>query len=141
MRRFDHLVIVAGPTGAGKSTCIREILANRLPEIGARIDVEDWQGWSWMRTGAVLRQPRLVAKNLVVEYDFLWSYPGHNFEMTEKQKALSSIIDDARELSFVTVWTPVSRIKRQVIEGKLRVPLRQRVRRPFDTRARRRSLG
>lgn len=123
MSRIEHILIVAGPTACGKSAFIRDIVASGLPELQRQIGIERLHEWPRKRTATVIRQPDPELKHLILHYDFLWSYPGPNLEMMDGQRALSSILEGAREISFVTLWTPPARLERQVIEGKLRIPL------------------
>ena len=122
MRRIEHLLIVAGPTGCGKKTLIREILASRIPEVQTRIGVENLQECPWMGAHLIARLTELELKRLILHYDFLWSSDGSKVEMPGGQSA-SSILEGARQVSLVTVWTPPARLERQLIEGKLQTPL------------------
>ena len=70
----------------------------------------------------VMRRTNLELKQLILHYDFLYANPGSDVDMLDGRIALS-IFDRAREISFVTLWTPPARLERQVIEGKLRIPL------------------
>lgn len=122
MRQIDHMLIIAGPTASGKSTLTKELVAGRLAPLKMRIGINNLNEWPRMASGSVLRRTDLELKQLILHYDFLWSYPGSNGDMLGGQRALS-IMDDARELSFVTIWTPPVRLERQLIEGRLRVPM------------------
>lgn len=124
--RVEHLVVVAGPTASGKSTLIREILANRLPEVGMRIGIEDLQEWPCIYAHPITELTEQTFEGLILHYDFLWSPYRRNAKPHDGDRALS-LLEGAREVSFVTLWTPPARLERHLIEGKLQTPLKNNV--------------
>lgn len=123
MRRIEHLLIIAGPSACGKTTLIREILAGRLPELHTRVGVEDLPEWPSVSMHQTTGLSGLGLKHLILHYDFLWpSYHGSDGETPRVQSA-SRILQDAREASFITLWTPPARLERQFIKGKLCAPI------------------
>ena len=122
VRPIEHLLIVAGPTACGKTRVIREILSGGLPELGRRLGIEGWQ-WTLMSTQAIAAFGGELDR-VILQYDFLWSYSGLNLDMADGLAILSSILEDAREVSVVTLWTPPPRLERQFIQAKLRPPAR-----------------
>jgi hypothetical protein len=119
MRPIEHLLIVAGPSASGKSTLIRRLRADGLPELARQTGVEG-RAWIRMRTQA-LAAPGAELQYVVLHYDFLWSYAGLNPDMSEGLEILTTILKGARRVSIATVWTPPARLVRQFIEAKLRV--------------------
>jgi hypothetical protein len=120
MRRIDHLLIIAGATASGKSALIREIRAGRLPELHTRLGVENPQQWPCASAHFIERWAEAEPNELILEYDFLW----HDLD-GEKRATDSalSVLERAREIFFVTLWTPPARLEKQFINGRLRAPI------------------
>jgi hypothetical protein len=117
MRRIEHLLIVAGATASGKSALIREIRAGRLPELHTRLGVENPQQWPCASAHFIERWTEAEPNELILEYDFLWH------DLDREQRATDSalsVLERAREVFFVTLWTPPARLEKQFINGRLR---------------------
>lgn len=127
MRPIEHLLIVAGPTACGKTTLIRSLLENDVPELKKAMGVEHLQ-WTPMTTQEVAAPSGGGLDRVILHYDFLWSYAGLNLDMAAGLAILSSILAGARELSIVTLWTPPARLERQFIRAKLRASARPQAR-------------
>jgi hypothetical protein len=120
MRPIEHLLIVAGATASGKSALIREIRAGRLPELHTRLGVENPQQWPCASAHFIERWAVAEPNELILEYDFLW----HNLDGKEPAgESASSVLERAREVSFVTLWTPPARLEKQFINGRLRASI------------------
>lgn len=113
MRRIDRLVIIAGPTAAGKSTFIKQLTARPPPEIRARYGLEDLPDWPQMVANRLVQLDELELERLILHYDFLWAPGGAR---------APALLDGAREITLMTLWTPAARLERQLIDGKLRAP-------------------
>jgi hypothetical protein len=120
MRKIDHLVIVAGPTASGKSVLLRELTAHRLPELHERIGIGNLHDWPQMTAGAMLRQSDLKLERLILHYDFLWPYPSSIIGAAE-WRALS-LLEGARQISIITLWTQPPRLAEQLIQDRFRGP-------------------
>src|SRR5690606_30641025 len=44
-RRIGHLLVVSGPTSAGKKSLMRALVANQLPELAERLGTPDGSVW------------------------------------------------------------------------------------------------
>jgi SAM-dependent methyltransferase len=116
-RRVERLVVVAGPTSAGKSTFIREMLAGRRPELAAKLGVENFQEWTTTDARSLHRLTEPVLKRLLFHYDFLRHY-GINKVMYDADPALH-VIPAAQDVTLVTLWTPPPRLEKQLMKAKL----------------------
>jgi hypothetical protein len=121
MRKIDHLIVVAGPTASGKSVLLSELRAHRLPELQEQIGVGNLQDWPQITTRALIRQTDLELDHIILQYDFLWPYPSSVMEAVE-WRALS-VLEGARQISVVTLWTPPARLAGQLIDGRFRGPV------------------
>jgi len=117
MSRAEHIVVVAGPTGSGKSTLIDELAAGRLAEFERRMGIERLAEWPRMAPARALARIGQEPRNFILHYDFLWQR--HKADRATGEPPALSILESAGKLSFATLWTPAARLRRQVIEGKL----------------------
>lgn len=110
-RQIDHLVVLAGPMASGKSILIKRIQNGGLPEVGARLRVDDLATWPYAAAHALakLTTPRL--RRLILHYEFTRPYR-RRAKTHERDEALG-ILEAAREVSFVTLWTPPPRLVQQ----------------------------
>ena len=113
--QVQHLVIVAGPTASGKSTLIREVCEGRLPELGDRVGVQHLHEWPRSRAPIVGRLAKPCLGGLIIHWDFIYTRFGHGAD-----SHVLRLLEQAHEVSFVSVWTAPERLARQLIEGKLR---------------------
>lgn len=126
-RRVKHLVVIAGPTSAGKTTLIKELVSNKYPELGAKLGISDFRHLPVISarslTGAEsLHEPASEAllDGAVFHYDFMRPY-GRSTRTLERDEVLD-ILCGADEISFVTLWTPPDRLKQQIERGELQAP-------------------
>jgi hypothetical protein len=124
-RRINHLVVVAGPTSAGKSALIKAITSHQLPELVAALGIENLKEWRVADANAVAELSEPYTQGLILHYDFLRPYKRRSRSYRD-DKAFH-LLEAAREIFFVTLWTPPPRLERQLLEGELRTPqLRRR---------------
>jgi 2-polyprenyl-3-methyl-5-hydroxy-6-metoxy-1,4-benzoquinol methylase len=111
-RRIQHLVIVAGPTSAGKATLIEAMATGRAPELAVSMGIKSLEGWRIAAANAIadIAQPDL--EGLIVSYDFLLPYVRGARSYHGDQ--VFHLLETAREVSFVTLWTPPARLARQL---------------------------
>jgi len=123
MHRIDRVLIVAGPTAAGKSTFVKELTAGRLEPLQTRVGIPKLHEWPWLTMGSLVRRADVQLTEVILHYDFLWIYPSFDGQTPAAEKSLAAILNESREVSIVTLWTPPERLERQIIEGKLQTPL------------------
>src|SRR5689334_8448651 len=97
---FDHLVVVAGPTAAGKSTLIRDMLAGALPELEARLGAGHLTGWTCGHAYSDERSLNSAVDHMIVEYDFLW----HDLDGKQPREDRGLfLLAAAKKLFFITL--------------------------------------
>jgi hypothetical protein len=119
MGRIERLLIVAGPTAAGKSTLLDRLAADPL-FFEQKLGIENLREWPRIGANRLVTPPtdgRI--DGLIVHYDFLWA-PGHSPTPVPLTARAGSLVREAREVCVVTLWTPAERLLRQLIKGKLR---------------------
>jgi hypothetical protein len=119
VRSIDHLLVIAGPTAGGKSRLIGKIRAREAPELEKILGAQDLHDWPEITAGALRRQPDLKQDRLILHYDFLWPYPASVMESPDGELTLS-LLQGAREIAMITLWTPHTRLARQLVESRLR---------------------
>ena len=93
-RRIGHLVVVTGPTSAGKKTLCRRLIANDLPEIGSRLGVTFGAEWAPYVHANRLWRPREAAREkMILHYDFLRPYL-RSAKVHERDEAMD-VVDTA----------------------------------------------
>jgi len=93
-----------------------------------QIGVDNLQDWPQITTGALIRQAELELDCVILQYDFLWPYPSSVMEAVEWRALL--LLEGARQISLVTLWTPPSRLAGQLIEGRFRGPVNRNTPQP-----------
>jgi hypothetical protein len=117
---IEHIIVVAGPTAAGKSTLIHEMLAGRLPELAEGIGAADLTRWAARNMHSAEPFIETATECMIIEYDFLW----HDFAGADiGHSRLASLLERAKDVSFITVWTPPARLEKQFLYGRLGAPL------------------
>src|SRR5258706_6700009 len=96
MRPIEHLLIVAGPTACGKTTLIRSLLENDVPELKKAMGVEHLQ-WTPMTTQEVAAPSGGGLDRVILHYDFLWSYAGLNLDMAARLAIFFLFLAGARQ--------------------------------------------
>jgi len=117
-RRIDELVLVAGPTGSGKSTLIEALQRGREKALAERLALGEGADWPMMSAWDLVGQRDPHVPRALFHYDTLRPFE-RSAHVHAKERALE-VIDTARRTRVVTLWTPqpvlLERFER---EGKL----------------------
>jgi hypothetical protein len=112
-RRIDHLVVVSGPTAAGKRTFVKRLRAGELPEVAAHIGIDPTAGWSDTLLAERMHEPSEPSRgNLIFHYDFL--RPDLHRPKVSVRDAAMDILKTAKKVTFLTIWTPPEMLSRQL---------------------------
>jgi hypothetical protein len=125
--RVERLLVVAGPTGCGKSTLIQRIRSSRLPEIGMHLGIQGLETWPASSASSVARLTKSNLKGLILHWDFLWSDGWQSETVGDSYRALWDVLQRTRDTFLITIWTACVRLERQIIDGKLRRPAARNV--------------
>jgi SAM-dependent methyltransferase len=117
-RRLKHLVIVAGPTSAGKSTLIEAMKSERGPELVLSLGIENVQGWRIVDANAVAEIVEAELDGLILSFDFLLDYMQGTRSYADDKTF--HLLETAQKISFVTLWTPPERLARQLSADEAR---------------------
>ena len=117
-RRINRLVVVTGPTSAGKKTLCNRQIANDLPDLNARVGIEDGAEWGPRVHANRIWQPLEPAMDkMILHYDFL--RPHLRSAKVHKRDEAMDVIGTARDVTFVTIWTPPPRLRAQIRSGEI----------------------
>jgi 2-polyprenyl-3-methyl-5-hydroxy-6-metoxy-1,4-benzoquinol methylase len=117
-RRIGRLLVVAGPTAAGKSTLIERLAAGDLPEVAAAVGFDAPRSWRLIGDRESLRKfSDAHVDRLVLHYDF--ARPLYKATPYERDTALE-LLACADVVTIVTVWTDPARLRRQMEASELR---------------------
>jgi hypothetical protein len=122
MGRIERLLIVAGPTAAGKSTFLKKLIAGDSALLLESLAIEDIRQWKSIGANREMGSWDFDEDRLILHYEFLWG-PGHSDRPIPIATRLPVLLEAAREVSALTLWTPPERLERQLLDGKLRVAL------------------
>ena len=117
-RRINKLVIVNGPTSAGKKTCCRRLVANDLPEVAARVGIEDGADWGpYVHANRLWKPAEPEVDKMILHYDFM--RPHLRSAKTNDRDEAMDLLQAAEHITFLTIWTPPERLRRQIMSGEI----------------------
>lgn len=122
MHKIGHLLIVAGPTAAGKSTLLDHLATVDPLVIRERLGVENLRDWPRIGANRLVKAKELRESRVILHFDFLWAPENYRASATLGNR-LPALTGGAGEISLVTLWTSAGRLERQLVEGKLRAAL------------------
>jgi hypothetical protein len=119
--RLDHLLVVAGPYGSGKTTLVAQIAAGALPEEVARLvprGAERFPQTSGRKTYiAATNAPAPGAGGLLLHYNTLRP-PVHNIASFAADPVLR-VFDLAEHVTVLTLRPPLPQLLRQFVDRSL----------------------
>ncbi len=116
-RRIGRLVVVGGPVSSGKTTLVERLTAGELPEVAARARIGDPAGWTRISAGWLPELTEPAIDRLLLHYDFLRPYLA-SAKTHDRDEALD-VLETAERLTFVTIWTPPERLRRQLLASEI----------------------
>ncbi|HGY89838.1 MAG TPA: methyltransferase domain-containing protein [Planctomycetes bacterium] len=117
-RRIDHLLVVSGPTSAGKKTLMRRLRQNELPELAEKIGVPDGSAWGEPKNASRIFEPDTPHRErMLLHHDFLRPYLRST--VTHQRDEANDLFECARRVTFVTVWTPAERLRKQITQAEI----------------------
>ena len=117
-RRIGHLVVVTGPTSAGKKTLCRRLVGDEIPELAARIGIERGAEWGpYVHANRLWQPSEPVRDKMILHYDFLRPYL-RSAKVHRRDEAMD-VLDTAEQVTFVTIWTPPERLRRQIHDAEI----------------------
>ena len=121
-RRIKNLIVVAGPTASGKSTTIKRMLGDELPELALKMGVGSFRKWEHVGASSLRNHEKTDIENLLFHYDILRPV-GRSAKTHERDEALH-ILATAQNVSFVTLYAEPHRLCEQLVRGEFNVPHR-----------------
>jgi 2-polyprenyl-3-methyl-5-hydroxy-6-metoxy-1,4-benzoquinol methylase len=116
-RRIEQLVVVAGPTAAGKSTLIAGLRRDALPEIAKRVGIAAGAVWPDTDSKGLVAMTRPRLPRLLFHYDFLRPYL-RSAKVHARDEALD-VLDCAERVTTLTLWCPPERLRRQLQRAEI----------------------
>ncbi len=112
---MERLIVVAGPSAAGKTTLVRQLRRGLLPELAVRLDLGDFRRWHY--TTGEKGPPPAGERRVFLDYNASRYYrQGRPY----KEDRCLEMVQQAQRVWFVTVWTPPARLGRQYLADHLR---------------------
>ncbi len=141
-RRIGHLVLVAGPSAAGKSSFMNKLVLGARAESDGRtpyaagvrgvadhLGITPGRHWAPVAYAKHLHEvatPEL--DRLLLQYDF--SRPAREHWSRNRSDPVLDVLETASRTSAITLWTPPDRLREQARQrDRRRTPLRHRPRR------------
>lgn len=106
----DRLLLVAGPSCAGKSTLIQRLYSGELPEVAARLRLGDVSAWRCMLLSDL--PPAEPLAQVMLHYDFLRPWTGGTPDSGAEE--LLRLAGSAAEVTLLTLWVPPEELHRRM---------------------------
>jgi len=123
-RRIDHLVVISGPTSAGKTTLIDSLSSGKEPEVADRLGIKSINEWETLDIYSIAQDSRTHLPRVIMHHDFLTrlKWNAEHSQMTE----FLDIVSCAKQVTFLTLWTEPQQLRKQFEENEIREYTRQR---------------
>jgi hypothetical protein len=109
---IERLVVIAAPSAAGKTRLKQELRAERLPELAARLGIERPSHYREISRKAMKKGRRADrGSHVLFECNLTPGYLGGR--TYDRDELTIELLDQAREIAFLTLWTPPSRLVHQ----------------------------
>ena len=116
--RIDRLLLVAGPSCAGKSTFIEDLSAGRLPQIAGQLELGNPASWQCVLTRDLPRLEGARLAQVILHYDFLQRWSTGRAPIHAEDGALRALAAAAGEITSVTLWAPPEVLHRRISERR-----------------------
>lgn len=121
-RHIDRLLVIAGPTSAGKTTLIDCLSRGEIPEISDQVGIQNLKDWESRHVYELAKERRTRLQRVMLHYDFLTRVKW-DFEHSQMSDFVDTI-RSADNVTLLTLWTEPEQLKKQFerseIEGHLR---------------------
>lgn len=115
-RHFDRIIVVAGPSGTGKSTMMKKLLAGELPDVAQRLDLGEPASWTTIDATRLRRHAKSHIDRVIYHYNFVVRYMRRTQSFDREE-----LLDPAwlaRDTRFLTVWVDHATLMEQFDEAK-----------------------
>lgn len=110
-RRINRMLIIAGPTAAGKKHLMNKLKAGQAPELAKNLGLKDFDDWRTINAEDLDRPTESEIPNLLFGYDIMRPHL-RSAEVHERDEALD-ILQCAKSIRVVTIWcSPQSLLER-----------------------------
>ena len=116
-RRFDRVVVFAGPASIGKSTLIEQLAQGRAAHVAERLALGDLKQWRQVEAAKLRRINEPYLPRVLFHYNMLSSRLRgiRPFERDERLDPLAL----AQKVTFVTLWTTPQVYRRRFDQVKI----------------------
>ncbi len=115
-RKIRHLVVVAGLRASGKTTFIKRLVADTYPQLTEKLGVKNFEDWDIVEAADLPHYHKMVSDDLLFHYNLLRPYK-RSTRIHQRDEALH-ILNTARQISFLTLYTEPERLRTQLIPGR-----------------------
>ena len=117
-RRIGHLLVVSGPTSAGKKTIMRSLTGNSFPQLADRLGTPDGSVWGTPLNAQKIYQPvEPELERMILHHDFMG--PFMRSAMVHERDEANDVLETAERITFVTVWTPPEQLVKQISDAEI----------------------
>jgi len=110
--RIENLIIVGGPTAAGKSTLLKRLLNQKICPIAAAIGMQTDNPWMGKTPSSLKETGQEKIENLLYHYDLLRPW-GNDARTYEREQGLD-VLDCARVRKVITLWCEPKTMRRRL---------------------------
>jgi len=117
-RQIDRMIVVAGPTSAGKSTLIKNLEQGKVPAVAKAAGIEAPEKWVSAGLTSLGDFDQSGKRNLILHYDITRRQFGN--PIARSQYDLHDLIGLANQVTFLTIEAPRERLRLQHEEAMSR---------------------
>lgn len=116
-RRVRHLVLIAGPSSAGKTTLIQQLRRGDQDALRAELGIEDWSSYGVLMANQLDQLDRKVkahgSDHLILHYDIL--RPWQRSAVTYEHDEALDLLDSADRISILTLVVDPEDLRRRFV--------------------------
>jgi hypothetical protein len=116
--RIDRLILVTGPSCAGKTTFIEDLSAGRLPRIAEQLKLGDPSSWQCVLARDLPRLEGSQLAHVILHYDFLQRWSAGRAPVHTEDTALRALAAAVGEMTSVTLWAAPEVLHRRISERR-----------------------
>ena len=99
---INQLIVIGGPSCAGKTFLIEQIQQGSCPDLCKQLGITDPTEWTYIQADGLVNIQQSVVDRLVIHYDFYTQYSQTN----NRYNHLFELVDHSKEVTVLTLYVP-----------------------------------
>lgn len=118
MFKVDQLIIIAGPSRAGKSFLIKKLRRGDCPRLCEQLGIDTPSSWLYVATSKLEHLPQESIERLVVHYDIY-----RHYSQEKGFNHLHKLIINSSKITILTLYVPQSILIKRDNSKLLKLPI------------------